>query len=151
MMELFIALNHWHWLILGVVLLILELVTGGGFLLWIGIASLTVGLMVIVLPFFSWPMQMLFFSCFSIIACCSWWIYLRQHPEESDQPALNRRSEQYIGRVLTLETDIVNGRGKVKIGDTLWRVIGEDMPAGSKIEVIKADGVLLHIKKIQNE
>jgi membrane protein implicated in regulation of membrane protease activity len=148
-MDLFSSLNHWHWLTIGVILLILELTTGGGFLLWIGISALTVGLLIVVMPFFHWPMQLLLFACISVISCVLWWWYLRRHPEETDQPTLNLRSEQYVGRVLTLEVDIINGRGKVKIGDSLWRVIGEDMPAGTKVKVTNAEGVLLHVVKVE--
>jgi hypothetical protein len=39
---------------------------------------------------------------------------------ESDQPKLNRRGEQYVGRTFTLEEPIVNGHGKIRVDDSTW-------------------------------
>ena len=59
------------------------------------------------------------------------------HPSvtKSDQPDLNRRAEQLIGRVLLLEEAIEGGRGKVRVGDTLWLAEGADLPAGTRVKV----------------
>ena len=59
------------------------------------------------------------------------------HPSvtKSDQPDLNRRAEQLIGRVLLLEEAIEGGRGKVRVGDTLWLAVGAELPAGTRVKV----------------
>ena len=59
------------------------------------------------------------------------------HPSisKSDQPDLNRRAEQLIGRVLLLEEAIEGGRGKVRVGDTLWLAEGAELPAGTRVKV----------------
>jgi inner membrane protein len=59
------------------------------------------------------------------------------HPSisKSDQPDLNRRAEQLIGRVLLLEEAIEGGRGKVRVGDTLWLAEGADLPTGTRVKV----------------
>jgi inner membrane protein len=59
------------------------------------------------------------------------------HPSvtKSDQPDLNRRAEQLIGRVLLLEEAIEGGRGKVRVGDTLWLAEGVELPAGTRVKV----------------
>jgi membrane protein implicated in regulation of membrane protease activity len=66
--------------------------------------------------------------------------------ERSDQPNLNRRAEQYIGRRFVLETAIVNGQGKARVGDSLWLAEGPDLPAGSPVEVVGVDGSTLKVK-----
>jgi hypothetical protein len=137
----------WHWLVFGGIFLILELTTCSGFLLWIGIASFLVGGIVYFLPNIIWPWQLLCFSVLSLFSCLLWWRYLKHFNEDNDQPVLNQRASQYIGRTLTLESSIENGRGRVKVGDTLWRVSGEDMPEGTRVEVVSVDGVLLMVKK----
>jgi len=68
------------------------------------------------------------------------------HPARlaSDQPDLNRRPEQLVGRVLPVEEAIAGGRGKVRAGDTLWPAEGPDMPAGAAASVAAVrDGVLI--------
>lgn len=150
-MEWMSELTYWHWLSLGLLLLLFELLSGGGFLLWMGLAALATGIIVIVLPWLSIPIQLIIFAIAAIDASVIWWFYWHKNQHVSDQPALNRRSEQYIGRILTLETEISNGRGKVKVGDTLWRVLGEDMPAGTRVKVVDVDGVLLHVEAVDDE
>jgi membrane protein implicated in regulation of membrane protease activity len=59
---------------------------------------------------------------------------------------LNRRSDALVGRVFTLEKPILDGSGTVKEGDTVWRVNGPDSPAGSRVRVVRADGVSLTVE-----
>ena len=73
-------------------------------------------------------------------------MWFRKYPEETDQPNLNRRGEQYIGRSFTLETAIDNGVGRVRVGDSLWRAVGDDMPAGSRVKVVGVDGASLKVE-----
>ena len=69
------------------------------------------------------------------------------HPSvsKSDQPDLNRRADQLIGRVLLLEEAIEAGRGKVRVGDTLWLAEGADLPAGTRVRVtgVRRDALLV--------
>jgi membrane protein implicated in regulation of membrane protease activity len=67
--------------------------------------------------------------------------------EPSDQPQLNRRAEQHIGRRYVLDTAIVNGQGKARVGDSLWLVEGPELPAGAAIEVVAVDGSTLRVKR----
>ena len=59
---------------------------------------------------------------------------------------LNRRTEALVGRVFTLEKPIVDGVGRVRIDDTVWRVSGPDAAAGSRVEVVRADGANLTVE-----
>lgn len=60
---------------------------------------------------------------------------------------LNQRGQQLVGRRLTLDAPLVNGRGHVRVGDSSWPVIAdEDFAAGSKVEVIAVEGITLRIR-----
>lgn len=146
------ALTQWHWLALAVILFIAEVLVGGGFLLWIGISALIVGLLEWIFPTtLTWGLQMLLFAVFGVLNCVLWWLYLRRHPSATDEPKLNRRSEAVVGRTFELSEPIVNGRGKIHAGDTSWLVTGPDLPVGAKVKVISADGTLLHVKAVVEE
>ena len=71
--------------------------------------------------------------------------YLRKYPFESERPLLNERATQLIGQTFDLVDPIVNGRGSVKIGDSIWRVEGPELPKGARIKVVGADGTLLKV------
>ena len=66
----------------------------------------------------------------------------------SDQPDLNRRPVQLVGRIVALEEAIVHGRGKARVGDTVWVVEGPDAPAGARVRVIEARGTVLLVERI---
>jgi membrane protein implicated in regulation of membrane protease activity len=149
MLNLFEHLIFWHWLLLAVLLLIFELVSGSGFLFWIGISAGIVGLFVWLFPDLSWMSQLVGFAVLGIITAIIWWLYLKRHPIATDRPLLNKRSEQYVGRIFTLETPIINGLGKIRVDDSTWRVRCHDLPAGSRIRIIGVDGVILLAKKVE--
>jgi len=139
--------THWLWLGLTVIMVIFEIFLGTSFfLLWLGLVSLIVGIVVWIFPLMSWQYQTLIFSVGSIASIILWVQYLKKHPIKTDRPTLNRRSEQYIGKTFTLIEPIVNGRGKIKVGDTTWRVEGPDLPVGTKILVVGANGTYLKVK-----
>lgn len=138
--------DFWHWWILALALIILETVLPGTFLLWMGISAIVLGLLAWLIPAMGWETQLMLFAILSLVSIVGWRIWQRKHPDESDQPTLNRRAEQYVGRVFTLETPIENGFGKVKVGDTLWRVKGDEAPAGTRVKVQSADGVVLVVQ-----
>jgi membrane protein implicated in regulation of membrane protease activity len=70
------------------------------------------------------------------------------HPSisRSDEPALNQRAAQAIGRIYIVEEAIVAGRGKVRIGDTLWPVEGRETPAGTLVKVTAVNGTVLRVE-----
>ena len=71
--------------------------------------------------------------------------YLRKNPIHSDHPLLNERAAQLVGQSHELLDGIVNGRGSVKVGDSIWRVEGPDLPKGTRVKVTGADGTVLKV------
>ena len=132
----------WHWWILAGLLLILELTAPAFFFLWLGIAAAAVGLILLVFPSLDLETQLVLFAIASIVAVLAWRKYRESRPVRTDQPNLNRRGQQYIGRVFSLTTPITNGVGKVTVDDSTWKVKGPDLAAGTHIRVIDVDGVV---------
>jgi len=137
----------WHWWILAGILMVLEVVAPGVFLLWLGIAAAITGLIAYVVPTLDWQWEALIFALLSIVIVWGWRSYQRRNPTETDLPMLNRRGEQYVGRRLSLDQPIVNGRGQVKVDDSTWRVEGVDLPAGTAIVVTGVKGTILVVER----
>lgn len=146
--ELFQHVNYWTWWILAVVLLVLEAFAPGTFFLWMGISAGVVGLILMIAPGIGWDYQIFIFASLSVVSIFVWRQYFRKHPVTTDQPALNRRGEQYVGRTFTLSEPIVNGLGKIRVDDTTWKIEGGDCEAGSRIKVVGVDGVLLKVEPV---
>lgn len=141
--RIFSELGSWNWMILGFALLALEIVIPGVFLLWIGVAAIITGALSLVLweaGFWVWQTQVLVFLALSLIAAFVGKRIMTGKGSETDEPLLNRRGEQMIGRTATLEEAISEGYGRIRIGDTLWRVRGTDIPAGNRVRVIAVEG-----------
>lgn len=145
-MELFNNLDYWHWLILAVVLVILEVFSPGVFFIWMGLAAGIVGGILFAYPQLDWHYQLLIFALFSVGAILAARTILQRHPIKTDQPTLNRRGEQYVGRIFTLEEPIINGEGKIHVDDSTWKIRGYDCAAGQQVRVTGVDGVVLLIQ-----
>ncbi len=136
----------WHWWILAGLLLILELTAPAFFFLWLGMAAAAVGLILLVFPSIGLETQLVLFAMTSIAAVLAWRKYRESRPVTSDQPNLNRRGHQYIGRVFSLDEPITNGVGKVTVDDSTWKVKGPDLPAGTHIKVTGVEGVIFKVE-----
>ena len=68
----------------------------------------------------------------------------------SDHPNLNRRTAQLLGRILIVAEAIEGGRGKVRVGDTLWLAEGPNTPEGGRVSVIGSDGTALLVEPAVN-
>jgi hypothetical protein len=147
MSEYFSTLLFWHWWVVALILVILEMVMPGFFLLWIGIAAGIVGLLLVFVPATPWQVQFVVFGVLAIGSIAAARYYIRRNPIESDDRTLNRRGEQYVGRVFTIDEAIINGIGKVRVGDSVWRAAGPDLPAGERVKVVGVDGTMLKVEK----
>ena len=132
----------WAWMVLGVILLALELLVPGGFLLWLGVAGIITGLAALFQPI-GVPLQFLLFGALSLILIVAWLRYFKPRQPETDRPLLNKRAEALIGREAILDEPIVSGTGRIALGDTLWRISGPDLPAGQRVRVVGANGATL--------
>ncbi|HEY5818279.1 MAG TPA: NfeD family protein [Mesorhizobium sp.] len=139
--RIFAELGPWNWMVLGLVLLTLEILAPGVFLLWIGIAALLVGAASLALwsaAFWVWQVQVVAFLILALISAYLGKRIMAGRGNDSDQPLLNRRGDQLIGRTATLSEPIREGRGRIQLGDTLWRISGPDLPVGARVRVVRA-------------
>ena len=139
MLDLVLTAGFWIWWILAVLLLVLELLLPGVFLFWIGTAAFATGLVVLVLDL-PWQGEIAAFAAFAVLA-----VVIGRHwfggKDRSDQPNLNRRHQNYDGRRYRLEKPIVDGRGRLRIDDAIWKISGPDTPAGDWVKVVATDGL----------
>jgi inner membrane protein len=138
----------WYWWVLAFAFLILEMLTPGFFFMWLAVSGLITGLVAWLIPAFSLNIQVFIFSIFSVIAVTAWRYYGKKFAIETDQPLLNKRGVQYIGRVFPLYEPIINGQGKIKVDDSFWKVHGEDCGIGTKVKVTGIRGMVLDVEKV---
>jgi membrane protein implicated in regulation of membrane protease activity len=129
--------------VLGIVLLILEVLMPGVFLIWIGIAAVITGALSLVLweaAFWTWHVQWLVFAVLSLVSLFVGYRIVSARGLASDQPHLNQRGQSLVGRTATLEQPIAEGRGRIRLDDTMWSVQGPDLPVGARVRVTASNG-----------
>jgi len=144
-MNFFAQLGNWNWIIAGGILLAIEVMAPGTYMLWLGLAAIATGVIGFILPL-SWQFLIVVFAVLAVVSVLIGRKLQPRAEPDSDKPFLNRRADAFVGRVFTLEEPIVSGAGRVRVDDTTWRVTGPDCPAGTKVRVERADGATLIVQ-----
>lgn len=145
---MFDSLTGWHWLALGITLLLLETLGIGGFLIGMGAGAIALALLLTLIAI-GWQWQLVLFGVFSLIGTAIFWKFFRVKPAENATTRLNNRKAQLVGMRASLMQAVQNGRGRVQIQDALWTVTcEEDLPQGTLVEVVGYDDAALHVKKL---
>jgi len=137
---------HWWWLIAGALLAILEIFLPGIFMIWIAMAAAATGIVVLVFPDLTFPLQAITFAVLAFAAVFTGRFYYARNPVPTSDANLNERASRLIGQVVTVETAIENGKGRVNVGDGVWNARGPDLPAGASARIVAADGTLLTVE-----
>jgi membrane protein implicated in regulation of membrane protease activity len=143
--EFLLSLGAWNWFIVAVVLFALETIVPGVHFIWFGLAAVIVGALGLAIDI-PWEWQLI---TFAIISCITVFFARRFAAPDmtgSDEPDLNVRAAQYVGRVVTVEEPIAGGRGKVRVGDTVWSAQGSDAPQGTRVKVTGTRGTVLLVE-----
>lgn len=135
-------LGPWNWVAFGLVLLVLEIAIPGVFLLWFGLAAIIIGVLTVMFAnagFWPWEAQILVFLMLALVLAY-YGKRMMDKGDETDEPLLNQRYAQLVGRTATLTEPIMEGRGRIKLDDTTWRIKGPDMPIGTRVKVTSVEG-----------
>lgn len=145
--------QYWHWAVAGLVLFILEILAPGAVFLWFGIAALVVSILKAIIPGLGWEMQLAIFSILSVVSIIGWRLFFKKNPPQRDPDSekLNRRGSEFTGRKVELTQAIVEGVGKVKLGDTMWRVEGPDAAVGTLVKIVDSRGSSLVVTIAETE
>ena len=135
------------WLIIGALLILFEIILPGVYLFWVGIASLIVGGILSVVDL-TLTYQILLFAIFAILSVLVGVKVYKGKDKDIKTDHLNQaRGSEYVGKVFTLTNDVIDNQGRLPIGDSVWGIHGEDLPAGTKIRITKITGNTLIYEK----
>jgi membrane protein implicated in regulation of membrane protease activity len=131
--------DGWLWAIAGLLLLILEIVVPGFFLVFLGAAAIATGLFTLLFDL-GLPAQMALFVIYTALAV----LIGKRWYGEPDTPArfqgLNDPSKRLVGRSGTVVDPVDEHGGRVKLGDSEWSARGGPAGTGDKVEILEVDG-----------
>ena len=136
------------WAAVALLLFAAETMAPGAFMLWLGFAAVVVFVGTLLVPGIPLLAQVAAFVLLSFISIQVYRTWFRNREPQSDRPALNRRTAALVGRVVPLERAIVQGRGRVQIADAYWDVTGPELPAGTPVRIVGAEGMTLVVESL---
>jgi inner membrane protein len=141
-------MEFWHWLVVAAVFAVIEVAVPAMVCIWLAAAALGTAAIAWLAPGLTWEHQALIFAALAVASIAIGRMAFAHIRVRSSKAPLNRRAESYVGRTFTLDRPIVDGRGRVKVDDTVWLVEGPDLPAGTRVKVTGADNTLLRVTQI---
>ncbi len=136
----------WGWLGFGLVLIAFEVLAAPGtYLLWIGLAALMMAL-ISTFTTLSVAVELTLFGALALGSAFIGWRIYGARVENDAARDLHDPAVTFVGKVFTLSGAIVNGIGQVRVDDSVWRVSGPELPAGTAVRVKELDGSTLVVE-----
>jgi len=138
----------WHWLAIAAAFGVVEIAAPAMVCIWLAAAALGVAVVTWLVPGVAWEHQALIFAALAVTSVAFGRLAFTRIRSRSSRLRLNRRAETYVGRTFTLDRPIVDGRGRLRVDDTIWLVEGPDLPVGTRVQVTGADNTMLHVTQL---
>ena len=144
---------YWHWIVLGIVLMLAEIFIGSFFIFWFGAAAVVVGLSLTIAPSISASTQLIFWTLLSLVFAVAWFRFLKPLSKDVTKAGLSREALiGEIGQVLS----VPNGdkRGMVRfpaplLGSDEWLIMSQDsLSIGDRVSVKDVSGNSLIVVRV---
>jgi membrane protein implicated in regulation of membrane protease activity len=139
--------SPWGWLLLAAVMAIVEILVPGTYMIWLSAAALATALTVAAVPL-TLDGQLASFAVWILVSLFASRQLKGRAPLVGDRPGLNRLSHRVAGETAVVTEAILDGRGRVRLGDSEWPVQGPDCPPGTRVRVEGANGAVLQVTLI---
>ena len=147
-MEFPMELLWWHWLVIGLLLVLAELATPGGFfVIFFGFAALIVGALAgLGLGGPIWT-QLLMFSVLSVVSLLLFRTRLLKSMQVDPQAP---EVDSLVGEIGQLEGAIAPGQiGRIEVRGAAWNArnaTGVELPRGTRCRVVRVNGLMLEVE-----
>jgi inner membrane protein len=135
------------WLVAGLVLSAIETLAPGAFFIWFGAAAAIVGVVDYFLPMGFVAQLILFAVLVSALVLIGRRVY--GSFDKGPGPLPQSRAHAMVGADFFLDEAITRGYGRIRVGDSSWRVAGPDCPADALVKVAAVEqGSLLRVERV---
>lgn len=145
-------LIYWHWIVLGIALMLAEMFFASFFILWFGASAVIIGLFLLLFPALSPAWQIFLWSILSCALAFAWFKYLK--PLSIDKTKAGLARESIVGEIgLVLSAPQGEQRGTLRfpapiLGTDEWLFISQDaLAVGDRVRVVDVSGNTLIVHK----
>lgn len=144
---------YWHWVVLGVLLMLSEIALTTFFVLWFGIAAVLMGGVLFVVPGIDLTWQILIWTILSSVLAFFWFKFLKPLSIDKTKAGLSREAiVGEVGQVISVPHDGMRGRLRFPapiLGTDEWLIISQDTLAeGDRVRVKDVSGNSLIVEKV---
>ncbi|MFB1010589.1 MAG: NfeD family protein [Thiopseudomonas sp.] len=146
MLELIFS-TWWHWFIAAILLMILEILVPGIFLIWLGLGAALTGLFLLLIPGAGLAWQLLALACSICIAVAAGLKWQRKLLRR--QPAqLNLGLDGFIGRIAEVSQPFAQGHGRIRLDGSSYPATSKtpELAAGHLVQVTATRANLLVVE-----
>jgi len=143
-------ITWWHWIVLGILFIIIEMGTGTFITLGFGIAAVIVGLMILLFRL-NFLAQTILWIILAISIIAILFKYFKKQPTVSS----SGQSDQGLSTLGTVtETIKAHGRGRVRfdhpvLGNTVWHATSaQTIASGKRVAIEEVNGQLIKVTPI---
>jgi inner membrane protein len=142
------GMSWWAWIVVAGVLALAEMGVPGAYLMWIALGAAVTALVDAAFGL-SLEGQLGTFAAASAVSCgVGFFVYRRlQLYGHADAP-INDPRRALLGARGTVCEALVNGRGRVRIGDAVWLAAGPDLAEGEAVVVSGLRGTRLVVEAV---
>ena len=143
---------YWHWIVLGVALMLFEIVMTTFFIIWFGVAALIMGLVLLLNGDITLGWQVFIWTLLSVILAVAWFRYLKPLSIDRTKAGLSREAiVGETGQVIRAPGEEQRGRLRFSVpilGADEWQIISEEtVSVGDRVSVVDVVGNSLLVKK----
>lgn len=142
----------WHWIVLGIALLLLELAVPAFFVIWFGAGAIIVGLVLLAVPALSFAWQIVIWSACSLLLIWLWFKVFRPNMHKT-RAGMSRGA--LVGEVGLVTRDIRPfEKGQIRfqkpiLGDETWEALAEEeIRTGDRVRVLDVEGNTLKVGRV---
>lgn len=139
----------WHWIVLGIILLILEMNSGTFMMLGLGIAAAVVGVVDMLMET-SFATELMIWMILSVLSIAAWFVWVKE-PTVSHTGQSNYALDTLGTATQQIEP---HQRGKVSfdspvLGNSTWHATSkESIAKGSRVKIVDVNGQLIEVEQV---
>ena len=144
----------WHWLVLGLILIGLELVVPSFTIIWFGLGAILVSIFLAIYPSYSLPLQILTWSVASVLFTFVWFRFF--NPRNKNKTFSGSAKGAVIGETgLVIRGAEPYSKGTVKfqlplLGADEWPCMADEpLEVGDRVKVVDVEGHVMKVEKLK--